>query len=296
MAVLFEKLETTPIPEPNGVELMKQNLGLKKYSRRTIKNYISAVRLANVWFFDTKKHTIDNADDNEIRDYFIHLIEVRKVSTSLVRMHRFALKIYFFSAYNRKVKFSYLKGMKSDIHLPTVFSRQEIEKILSQINNIKHRTMLALMYSSGLRVSELINLKVKDVSLDQLTISVREGKGRKDRITIFSDKLVSILREFMDGRAGDSPLFVSNIKNDKGGDKKLSTRTVQKVFSRAVEKSCIGKTGSPHDLRHSFATHLLENGISVRHIQKLLGHKNISTTAIYTSVSNPALSGIKSPL
>lgn len=275
---------------------MVQTLALKKYSRRTISNYISALRLINGWFIERKNHPIDRADESSIRDYFIYLIEERNASLSLIRMHRFAIRTYFISAYNRTLKFTYLTGMKESKHLPTVFSRNEIEKILAQIINIKHRTMIALMYSSGLRISELISLCVKDISIDELTILVKEGKGKKDRITIFSVKLVPVLSEFMEGRGGDDYLFVSNMKKDNGSEKKLSSRTVQKVFSRALLKSVIGKSGSPHDLRHSFATHLLENGISVRHIQKLLGHKNISTTAICTSVTNPALSGIKSPL
>ncbi|MBN1497884.1 MAG: tyrosine-type recombinase/integrase [Spirochaetes bacterium] len=269
---------------------------LKRYSQKTIKIYLAALMAVNHWCVEHKKALIDDVDGNLLRGFFKYLTDEKQASLSTMRIHRFAVSYYFNHILNRDIDLSYVEGLRDSKHLPVVLSRDEIQRILGAIDNLKHRTMLALIYSSGLRLSELVTLKVKDVNIGELTIHVREGKGRKDRITIFSEKIRDDVERFMTGKLPVDYLFLSTIKDDRGRYRRLSGRTVQKVLEKALKRAGINRKATPHDLRHSFATHLLESGVSMRHIQMLLGHKNISTTTIYAKVSNPQLKGIRSPL
>ncbi len=283
-------------PVPPYFEKFREVMVLKRYSPKTLKSYLSAVRRSHQWFLAAKGVPIDEIDTSLAKEFFLMLIEEIGVSTSMVRIYRFAISFYFSTTLGRKIDFSFLEGMKSDRHLPTVLSRDDISRILALTRNTKHRTMIGLLYASGLRLSELIKLRVGDVDLEELTIHVKMGKGRKDRITIFSSSLVDGLRHCMEGKTADDYVFTPSIDYGAGTSRSLSGRTVQKVLEHAIERAGIRRKATPHDLRHAFATHLLENGISLRHIQMLLGHKNISTTTIYTKVAHPALKGIKSPL
>ena len=179
---------------------------------------------------------------------------------------------------------------KRHAKLPIVLSREEILQIIMVTKNAKHRLMISLAYGAGLRVSEVINIKIKDVRLDELTLLISEAKGGKDRISILPEKLIDDLQNIMTDRSGEQYLFES----ERGG--KLTTRTPQVVFERSLGIAQIKKPATFHSLRHSFATHLLENGVDSRYIQKLLGHSNIATTMIYAKVTNPALTKIRSPL
>jgi site-specific recombinase XerD len=171
-----------------------------------------------------------------------------------------------------------------------VLSKKEIIEILKQIKNPKHKLIIALSYTAGLRVSEVTNLKVMDMNLEELTIHIKDAKGKKDRLTIFSEKIKLPLQKLITLKNKNDFIFES----ERGG--KLSERTVQMIFEKALKRSGIKKDASFHSLRHSFATHLLENGTDVRYVQELLGHQNIRTTQIYTKVTNPSLKNIKSPL
>jgi len=146
-----------------------------------------------------------------------------------------------------------------------------------------------MAYGSGLRLSELAQLRVNDLDLDELTIHIKLGKGKKDRISVIPARLKNDLNSIIAVKSPDDYLFVS----ERGGN--LTTRTIQKIFTQALNKSGVKKAATFHSLRHSFATHLLENGIDIRYVQELLGHANIRTTQIYTHVTNPGLKKIKSP-
>ncbi len=270
----------------------ENSLKLRKYSRRTVKAYTSALLSAHNWLIDNCETVIDDLTEDCAVKYFLFLVDSLKVSYSTVRIHRFAIEYYFHHILGKHIDLSFMNRMRKERHLPTVLTRNEILLIIKKIDNIKHRLMISLLYSSGLRVSEVVNLKVSSVSLESLTLLVKQGKGKKDRVTVFSESLKDMLEEYIDGRGPNEYLFTSS--NQKG--KKLTVRTVQKVFKRALEKSGVNKNASCHDLRHSFASHLLENGTDLRYIQQLLGHKNISTTTIYTKVTTPALKGVRSPL
>ena len=173
--------------------------------------------------------------------------------------------------------------------MPVVLSRKEIEGIISKIYNQKHKFVIILGYAAGLRISEVVNLRVKDIDLEELTIHIKNAKGKKDRITIFPKKLISGLRELIFDKKRNDFVFEST----RGG--KLTTSSLQKILKNALRKSGIKKDATFHSLRHSFATHLLENGTDVRYVQELLGHQNIRTTQLYTQVTNPNLKNIKSP-
>lgn len=183
-----------------------------------------------------------------------------------------------------------IKFAKKPKSLPLVLSRNEIEKIIEATKNSKHRLLLSISYAGGLRVSEVVSLKVKDFDLEEMVIHIKNAKGQKDRITVLPEKLKNDMKNLIAGKSGDSYVFES----ERGG--KLTTRTAQKVFENSLGKTGINKKATFHSLRHSFATHLLENGVDIRYLQELLGHANIRTTQIYTHVTNPSLRNIKSPL
>ncbi len=163
-------------------------------------------------------------------------------------------------------------------------------EILSSINNVKHKLLIGLIYSSGLRVSESVNVKVKDFDFKNKMMRVRQGKGAKDRMTILSEKISGVLEKYVRNKKIDDFVFES----ERGG--KLTERSAQKVFAKALKLSGVKRNASCHSLRHSFATHLLEAGTDIRYIQELLGHAKLETTQIYTKVTNLAIKNIKSPL
>ncbi|MEK7067552.1 MAG: tyrosine-type recombinase/integrase, partial [Patescibacteria group bacterium] len=210
-------------------------------------------------------------------------------SSQTVNLYLNAIKFFYRDILKSTEKID-LKFAKRSKKLPVVLSREEIKKILSAIQNNKHKLMVGLAYGAGLRISEVINLKVQDINLDELILHLKEAKGKKDRITILPEKLKKDLAAAAVGKRGNDYVFESN----RGG--KLNERSAQVVFERALRASGIKKPATFHSLRHSFATHLLENGVDVRYVQELLGHANIRTTQIYTQVTNPSLKNIKSPL
>ncbi|WRQ72941.1 MAG: tyrosine-type recombinase/integrase [Methanosarcinales archaeon Met12] len=175
--------------------------------------------------------------------------------------------------------------------MPVVLSQEEVSQILSSVNNIKHKVILMLIYSAGLRVSEVVKLKPADIDIQRKLIHVKGAKGRKDRYTILSDVAIETLGLYLKMYQPEKWVF----PGQKEG-LHITTRTVQRIFEDAIKKADIDKEVSVHSLRHSFATHLLESGVDLRYIQELLGHKNSKTTEIYTHVSNKDLSKIKSPL
>lgn len=220
---------------------------------------------------------------------FLDKLAIKHRSTFTMNQYHAAYKLYVTKILNKNwdIPFPYAKRHKK---LPIVLSKDEIAMIINCTKNIKHKLLLALTYGSGMRVSEVVNVKVGDIDLKQLSIHVKDAKGGKDRVTVIPEKLSDDLKIIMSCKRPGEFLFES----ERGG--KLTTRTAQLVFEKSLKSAGILKPATFHSLRHSFATHLLENGVDVRYIQKLLGHASISTTALYTKVTNPALLNIKSPL
>jgi site-specific recombinase XerD len=279
---------------PGEKEFMSA-LALKRYSRSTIKNYCGMVRRTHRWLLVTMGKEVNIAEHQDIKAWFLYLVD-NNYSFSTIRMSRFSLEFYYNDIIKRPLSAGFLQGLRSEKHLPRILSRDEISKLLNSISNMKHRCVISLLYSSGLRISEAVNLRVEDIHIDSLTLMVRKGKGRKDRMTVLSEKMIPLLKEFMAGRKPADLLFPSGHKNKKGNEKPLSTRSVQLVMGKACKRAGISKRATPHDLRHSFATHLVEGGIDISIIQRLLGHASIHTTSTYTRLANPGLRGVRSPL
>jgi len=263
---------------------IKDELRLRNYSRRTINAYLTCLSD----YFKYIKNIQKDPDIGLIKKYLLEKQE-KGQSSQTINLYLNAIKYFYREIFKNNFPIN-IKFAKTSSKLPVVLSRAEIEKIINSIENKKHRLLVSLSYGAGLRVSETVNLKVRDVNLDELTLHLKSAKGNKDRLTIFPEKLKADMAELMALQHGNEYLFES----ERGG--KLTPRTAQKVFEKALEKAQIQKEATFHSLRHSFATHLLENGVDVRYVQELLGHQNIRTTQLYTKVTNPNLKNIKSPL
>jgi len=201
-----------------------------------------------------------------------------------------ALKFYYGSMLKKKFFYD-IKRPRKDKKLPVVLSKEEVAKILSYVDNLKHKAILMLVYSAGLRVGEVVKLKPENIDSKRMLIHIKGAKGRKDRYTLLSETTLNVLRQYWKKYKPENWLF----RGAKDG-RYLSIRSVQKIFEQAYEKAGIRKEITIHGLRHSFATHLLEGGTDLRYIQELLGHKDSKTTKIYTHVSTKSLGKIRSPL
>lgn len=263
---------------------MEAELRLRNYSPQTVKAYNYALK----GYFLYKKFDFNKIDTQNIK-LFLLKVQESGSSSQTVNLYLNAIK-FFYREVVRSSEPINLKFAKRSKRLPIVLSRSEIANIIQNTRNPKHKLLLALSYGSGLRVSEAVNLRVRDVLLEEGTIHIKEAKGKKDRITVFPNKLCADFQNLIAGKDGDNFVFAS----ERGG--KLTIRTAQKIFEHALAKSGMQKQATFHSLRHSFATHILENGVDVRFVQELLGHQNIRTTQIYTHVTNPVLKNIQSPL
>lgn len=256
----------------------ENNLKLRNFSSKTQKSYIGIV---NNFLKTSVKIT-----NQEVKEYLLKAIN-KKESTSYIKQKYAALKLLF-NTLNKSSEFN-LPIYKKETKIPEILNKKEITQIINNINNQKHKLIIQLIYSAGLRVSELINLKPKDIDTERKIIYIRQGKGAKDRISLFPNSIKYDLLKYLLQFNPQNYLFESN------RNKKYSTKTIEKILEKASIKALKRKV-RPHILRHSFATHLLEQGIDLRKIQKLLGHKNLSTTQIYTHVANTDIENIKSPL
>ncbi|OGY86227.1 MAG: hypothetical protein A2233_01170 [Candidatus Kerfeldbacteria bacterium RIFOXYA2_FULL_38_24] len=268
----------------NFIETIKQKMRLKNYSPKTISAYTSVAK--DVYRYFQKPLAILS---NEQIEKYLHYKLDSGVQPQTIRLYVQAIHFVMLQICQRHdfIKIPYAKKPSK---LPEILTNSEINQLLTLTKNLKHRTLMALAYATGLRVSEVVNLKIQDLDYANKTVFVRQGKGRKDRLTIFSEKLIVPLQKLTRHKIPSDYVFESN----RGG--KLTTTTAQKVFKQALLRAHIVKPATFHSLRHSFATHLLENGTDIRYIQKLLGHNNIRTTMRYTQVTTQALKNIKSPL
>ena len=265
-------------------EDLSTELKLRNYSEKTLTAYLTH----NKKFLEYIKKDPKDATQDDVKSYLANLIYNRKVSPKSVALVKAALKFYYDEFLNKGIV--KIKTPKADRHLPVVLSKEEVKKLIESTKSSKSRLIMMLLYASGLRISECLKMSPKSLELDQKIGWVRGGKGNKDRMIILSDSLISAINEYM----ADKPESVYLFSNKTGGP--LTSRNVQKIVRRAALKAGIRKNVSPHTLRHSFATHLLESGTDIRKIQELLGHANLQTTQIYTKVSTEELKKIKSPL
>ena len=263
---------------------LERVLTLRNYSRATRKSYTGCLRR----FLQKHPDEMNNPNQLSIENFLLDLYE-KDSSARTVTSYLQALQFYYRDVVGVNVDMK-IKTPKRPSRLPVTLSHKEIERILSCVSNEKHRTMIALAYGSGLRVSELTDLRTGSIDFDEGIIYVYQGKGKKDRITLLPQTIIEELRKCTTGKCPSDYLFES----ERGG--RLSTRSIQKVFERAMKSADIKKPATFHSLRHSFATHILEQGTDLRFIQKLLGHANIRTTQRYTHVSTASLRAIQSPL
>jgi integrase/recombinase XerD len=261
---------------------LENELRLRGFSQKTIDTYL----FYNRKFLEFIKKSPMEVTKDDIKSFLSRKIEEERTARTLALI-RAALKFFYDEILNKNiVDFATPKIEKK---LPTVLTREEVKKLITATKNVKHRLILMLLYSSGLRLSELTNLKVGDLELNERIGWVRGGKGARDRLFIISRKLVEELKKYIENKKTDDYVF-------SGRMGKLSDRAVQKIVKMTAKRAGIEKKVSAHVLRHSFATHLLESGEDIRRIQELLGHANLSTTQIYTHLTREELKKVKSPL
>lgn len=267
-------------------EDLRRELVSRKYSYKTIKAYL----YFNRHFIGFIHKSPSEINDNDIKNYLVYIAEERQSATSTLNQAINALKFYYGNILKRKFVFE-VKRPRKDKKLPVVLSKEEIAKILDSVDNIKYKAILVLTYSAGLRVSEVVKLKPEDIDGNRMLVFVKGAKGRKDRYTSLSDVTLKFLREYWKEYRLTKWLFPGPDK-----ERHITIRTAQRIFEIACERGGVKKEVTIHSLRHSFATHLLENGIDLRYIQELLGHKSSKTTKIYTHVSSKDFKKIQNPL
>ena len=267
-------------------EKYNQLLELKNYSKATLKSYGYCFDLFLEHF---KKVDINTLTKEDITD-FLYKEHQKGLSYGYQNQIINAIKFYYEKVLGRKRELYDIPRAKRPIKLPTVFSEEEITQLIGQIDNLKHKSILYLIYSAGLRISEAVNMKIADIDSKRNLIHVKGAKGKKDRTTLLSQKLLVMLREYYVQYRPGIYLF----EGQSGG--MYSIKSIQKTFNKALEKSGIRKKATVHSLRHSFATHLLEHGTDLRYIQQLLGHNSSKTTEIYTHITKKGMDKIKSPL
>ena len=266
-----------------------ERLRHRNYSWSTIKTYHSyLVKFINS-YTNLSLEQINVFGPTEVDTYHEKMMQQNEVSVSAVNQSVNAIKFYYREILGKEVLANSMLRPKRGKQLPTTLTEGEVESIIKQLKNIKHSCMVLLLYSSGLRISELIDLRIEDVQSDKLMLFLKGAKGNKDRYTILSRRLLEKLREYYKIYKPRYWLF----EGQYGGQ--YSPQSVRKLLKEAVGKTNIKKYVTPHTLRHSFATHLLESGTDLRYIQVLLGHNSSKTTEIYTHVSNLNLEKIKSP-
>ena len=268
-------------------EQMQRDLQLRGLSVRTQEAYLSQVRDFARYF----KKSPDQLGESEIKEYLHYLLREKKASDSTVKQCYGALKFLYQTTLQRGWVMEKIPYLKTRMKLPVVLDRKEIDALFTVTHNLKHLAILMLIYSAGLRVGEAANLRISDIDSKRMTIRVQQGKGGKDRYSILSHVALETLRQYWRKYRPSKWLFPGY-----GKDNPISSRSIQRIFGAAKDRAGITKPASTHTLRHSFATHLLEAGTNLHHIQLLLGHKSPQTTTVYLHVSRMDLAQIASPL
>lgn len=266
--------------------LVRKELELRGYSDKTIKAYVGQICRYQGFL---KKDLADSTNE-DVRDFLHYLLRDKGKSHAYVNQTLSALKFLLTKVLYIKGASERLPRPKREHKLPDVLSQQEVLRILNSVKNIKHRAILILTYSAGLRVSEVVNLKIGDIDYSRMLIHVRQGKGKKDRYTILSGGAIEALQTYITTYHVGDWVFPGELPINH-----ITERTVQRIFENARDKAEIRKVVSIHSLRHSFATHLLEGGTDLRYIQELLGHMSSKTTEVYTHVTEKDIRRIRSP-
>ncbi|MFI5132766.1 MAG: tyrosine-type recombinase/integrase [Chitinophagales bacterium] len=272
------------------IPALEQYLKLKAYSPSTIKTYLSEMTSLLVLL---KNIPADDLTPEHLKRYLIYCYEKLKLTENTLHSRINAMKFYYEQVLRRGKFFWEIPRPKKPLQLPRFFSQNDIIAIIKATGNIKHKVMLMLTYSAGLRISEVVAMKTRNIDTNRMSILIEKAKGKKDRIVNLSPVLLVMLREYMKEYEPDKNGYL--FSGQTAGEP-YSTRSMQLVLTAAKQKAGILKPGSVHALRHSFATHLLDKGTDVTIIMKLLGHNNIRTTLRYLHVTNRDLLQIISPL
>ncbi len=281
-----------PAPSPaklayeDEVIRMEQKMRLQRYAYNTIKTYKSFFQLLVAFYPDRHPEGLEKED---LMQFLLHGIKERNWSGAAQNQAVNAVKYYYEKVLGQERSYYELRPRESR-KLPGVFSEEEVVKLLKSVENLKHRTILMLIYSAGLRIGESIKLRKEDINLDRKQVFIIAAKGKKDRYSVLSEKVVQLLKVYLEEYKPDYWLF----EGQDGGQ--YSASSIQKIFRRAVAKAGINPYSTVHTLRHSFATHLLERGMDLRYIQTLLGHNSSETTEIYTHITSKAREKLCSPL
>ena len=260
-------------------------LQLKGFTQRTIINYVAAVAALSI-FHNRSPLSLSQAD---IRRFYLHEINDKKMAARSVNLHMAALKTFYNLMAPGSMVMEGITRLKCPRQLPGILSITEVRRLIEGIHNLKHKAAVAIMYSGGLRLNECATLKPHHIESERMKIRIEQGKGKKDRYTILSHQTLEILRQYYKKYHPKQWLF-------EGRYGHINKRLLNKIIYNAARSAGINKRVTPHTMRHCFATHLLEQGVSLQLIQQLLGHSNIQTTTIYTHVSSVMIDKVVSPL
>jgi len=266
-------------------ERMIRAMQLRHFSPSTQKNYVNLIAQLTRYH----RRAPDRLSQRDVEDFLLHLMTDRGYRASSTRTAITALRFFFLDTLGRDRRKFILPTIRHTHRLPEIFSSEEIVRLLNAVSNPKHRMLLMTTYAAGLRVSEVVNLKLTDIHSERMMIRVDQGKGRKDRYTMLSKRLLSELRAYWKVVRPRQWLFPGHYGH-------LNIRSAQRIYSRGLERARLQRGCGIHTLRHCFGTHLLEAGVDLRTIQVLMGHASILTTTRYLRVSQKTLEGTRSPL
>jgi site-specific recombinase XerD len=267
---------------------LKLDMQLRGMSEHTQRNYRQHV----VKFLEFCGKPVPELDEDDVRRFLIHLLREGKLCNATINLHSAAIRFFFAVTLNRTMNYLQIPRFKKKKSLPVLLSRQEVQRLIMECANLKHRAYLLVAYGGGLRVSEIAALKVKDIDSKAMRIFVRAGKGGKDRYTILSNECLCALRDYWSvyrPKHKDGWLFLGQFEHTH-----ITDSAVARAFTSWVKRLGIDKDVSIHSLRHAFATHLLEDGVSIFQIKELLGHASLSSTTIYLHLAN-TVAGVVSP-
>ena len=264
-----------------------QKLRIQRYASSTVNAYTNCIGKFLKAFH---RYDLSTVKEKNIENYIAHLIKTEQISDSYQKQILGSIGKFYQLLYNKELNLNYLYPKRKKSPLPKYITQEEVKKMLDTITNLKHLCIVKLLYGAGLRLSEVLSLKLEDIDSRNLLINIRNSKGRKDRSVMLSDRLLTDLRNYFKEYEPKEYLFEGQ-KNAK-----YSTTSVQNIVKNAAKRAGIKKTVTPHILRHSFATHLVESGTDIRYVQELLGHNSIKTTELYTHITDVGKSKIKSPL
>jgi integrase/recombinase XerD len=265
----------------------KNYMNYRRYSENTIKTYSDALE---VFFRFFQNKNLESLTIEDIIQFNNDYILRKNLSSSYQNQVINAVKLFYRNRFNKTMEVDFIQRPRREKRLPNVLSKKEVKSILETPTNLKHRAMLSLIYACGLRRSELLNLTLTDIQSNRNLLFIRQSKGKKDRVVPIGNKLIEMLRDYYKAFKPKTWLFEGQFPSTKYSEKSL-----ENVLKQSLTKTKISKKVSLHWLRHSYATHLLENGTDLRYIQELLGHSSSRTTEIYTHVSTLNLQQIRSP-